>query len=139
VNCLVSSLHTCIEFEEQNIQTSLPFDQPCSKTEMTIVLQMMQEMHNQMISFEHRLMVDPNMTQNPPLYIMAGSETPQSSDSSVRHCCNFCDEAHNPITCKIFLVSKERMKGNKIMPTVAAIETEEISNEVYAALTRSQT
>lgn len=138
MNCLGSALQTCIEFEEQNLQTGLPFDQPISKTNMTAMLQMMQEIHNIMISFEHRLMIDPKTNQTPPLRIMARSETPQSSDSYVRHWCNFCDEAHDPTTCDTFLVAKKRAKGKKTMPTIAAIEIEEISYEVYDTLTRSQ-
>jgi len=38
-----------------------------------------------------------------------------------------------------FLIAQERTKGKKNMPTIIAIETEEILDEVYVALTRSQT
>jgi len=113
----------CIEFKEQNLRNGLPFDQPSSKTDMTAMLQMMQEMHNRMISFEHRLMDNPKMTPTPLFRIMARSETPQSSDSFVRHWCKFCDEAHDPTTCENFLISKEWAKGKKTMYIVAAIET----------------
>jgi len=61
----------CIEFEEHNLRTGLPFEHPSSKTDMNVMLQMMQEIHNRMISFEHRIMVDPKTTQPPPLCIMA--------------------------------------------------------------------
>jgi len=103
------------------------------------MLQMMQEMHNRMISFEHRLIVYPKLTTAPPFCIMARSETPQSSESFMCHWCNFCDEPHDPTTCETFLFAKERAKGKKNMPTVVAIETEEISYEFYTIVTRSQT
>ena len=96
---------------------------------------MMQEMHNRMVSFEHRLIVDPKTTPTPPFCIMDQSKTPQSSESFVHHWCNFCDEAHDPMTCQTFLVAKENAKGKNTMPTVVPIETEEIPDEVYATIT----
>ena len=70
VNCLGSALQTCIEFEEQNIRTGLPFDQSGSKADMTSMLQMMQEMQNRMISFKHRMMANPKPIQDTPLRLM---------------------------------------------------------------------
>ena len=137
MNFLGSALQTCIEFEEQNLRTGLPFDQSGSKTDMTSMLQMMQDMHNRMISFEHRMMTDPKPIQDPPFRLMSRPEKSQSNESSVRHWCNFCDEAHDPATCDTFLVAKQCAKRNKNMPNVATIETEEIYDEVYAAITRS--
>lgn len=139
VNCLGSSLQVRIEFEEKKLQTNLPFEQPSSKTDRTAMLQMMQEMHSRMISFEHRLMTKPKMTPTPPFRIMARPETSHSSESYVHHWWNFCDETRDPTMCETFLVAKERVKGMKNIPTVMAIETEEIPDEVYATINRSKT
>lgn len=139
MNCLGSALQTCIEFEEQNLRIGLPFDQSGSKTDMTTMLQMMQEMHNRMISFEHRLVTDPKMTQAPPLCLMSRPEISQSGESSMRHWCNFCDEAHDPTTCETFLVAKEHTKWKKNIPTVTTIKIEEIDDDIYTTVTQSQT
>jgi len=84
-----------------------------------------------MISFEHRLMADSKMTLAPPFRIMARSESPQLSDSSVCHWCNFCNESQDPTSCETFLIAKEKEKWKKSMPIVMAIKTEEISDEFY--------
>lgn len=105
---------------------------------MTSMLQMMQEMHNWMISFEHRMMTDPKPIQDLPFRLMSRPEKYQSNEPSLRHWCNFCDEAHDLTTCDAFLDDKKCEKRKKSMPTVTTIETEEISDEVYAAITRSQ-
>lgn len=91
-----------------------------------------------MISLEHRLMTNPKTIQAPPFRLMSRPETSQSSESSVRHWCNLGDKAHELNTCETFLDAKEHAKGEKNMPIVATIETEEISDEVYAAISRSQ-
>lgn len=72
-----------------------------------MMLQMMQEMHNCVIYFKHRLVTDPKPILASPLRIMAQLKMPQSSNSYLHHWCNFCDEVHNPTTHEPFLIDKQ--------------------------------
>lgn len=84
---------------------------------------MMQEMHNHMIYFEHRLVTNHELIPLAPLSIMAQQETPQIRNLSVHLWFNFCDEVHDLVTFKPFLIAKEHGKGKKTMLTIMAILT----------------
>lgn len=49
---LSAALQSCLEFEEQALRTILPLNDPTKNPYMTAMLQLMQDMRNQMISFE---------------------------------------------------------------------------------------
>jgi hypothetical protein len=54
VDNLGSALQTCLEFEEQLARTGLPSEDYVKQNDMSIVLQLVQDMSNQMISFERK-------------------------------------------------------------------------------------
>ena len=47
-----------------------PSDQSGPKTNITTMLHMTQDMNNKMISFEHRLTIDPNLVVSPPFCLL---------------------------------------------------------------------
>jgi len=49
------ALQSCLEFEEQALRKGLLLNDPSKNIDMTVVLQLMQDMSNQMISFEKRI------------------------------------------------------------------------------------
>jgi hypothetical protein len=56
---LVSALHTCLEYEEQLERTGLPRGESVKQTDMSALLQLVQDMNNHMIAYERKGNVSP--------------------------------------------------------------------------------
>jgi hypothetical protein len=54
IDNLGSALQTCLEYEEQLERTGLPKGDYVKQTDMSAVLQLMQDMNNRMISYERK-------------------------------------------------------------------------------------
>jgi hypothetical protein len=59
IDNLGSSLHTCSEYEEQLERTGLPQGESVRQTDMSALLQLLQDMNNRMIAFEWKATVSP--------------------------------------------------------------------------------
>jgi hypothetical protein len=56
---LGSTLHTCLEYEEQLERTGLPQVESVKQTDMSSLLQLVQDMNNRMIAYERKGNVSP--------------------------------------------------------------------------------
>jgi hypothetical protein len=74
---------------------------------MNTMLQMIKDMHNHMISFEHSILIDPKPTIASSLQLLTKPDSIQSKETYVCHRYNFYDETHDPATCEPFLFAKE--------------------------------
>jgi hypothetical protein len=59
IDNLGSALHTCLEYEEQLEKTSLPHGESIKQTDMSALLQRVQDMNNHMIVYERKATVPP--------------------------------------------------------------------------------
>jgi hypothetical protein len=59
IDNLGSTLHTFSEHEEQLERTGLPQGESVRQADMSALLQLVQDMNNRMISFEHKGIVNP--------------------------------------------------------------------------------
>jgi hypothetical protein len=59
IDNLGSALHTCSEYEEQLERTGLPQGESVRQTDMSALLQLVQDMNNRMIAFEWKGTVSP--------------------------------------------------------------------------------
>jgi len=130
------ALQSCLKFEEQALRTGLPLNDPTKNPYMTVVLQLMQDMRNRMISFEQRI---------PYLSVVnTSSLLPPPNQQSVNHTrtlltrpfCNFCEEHHDPKTCKVLKSTRERVFGKRPDLSINALDWM-IDEDVLAVTTRS--
>jgi hypothetical protein len=59
IDNLGSTLHTCLEYEEQLERTGLPYGESVKQTNMSTLLQLVQDMNNHMIAYEGKGNVSP--------------------------------------------------------------------------------
>jgi hypothetical protein len=59
IDNLSSALHTCLEYEEQLKRTCLPQGESIKQTDMSALLQLVQDMNNRMIAYERKGNVSP--------------------------------------------------------------------------------
>lgn len=129
-------LQSCLEFEEHALRTGLPLNDTSKTTDMTVVLQLMQDMNNRMISFEQRIPSLSNVnaaTLLPPLNQQMVSHT-----LLTRPFCNFFEEHHDPKTCDLLKLSRERVFGKRSDPSVIALDWVDEDDDIFAVTTRSQ-
>jgi hypothetical protein len=80
---------------------------------MTFMLEMMQDIHNKMISFKHRHTTNPKSITTPSLRLLTKRGSSKAKEDSLHSWCNFCDEALDPTTYEPFFLSKIMPKGRK--------------------------
>jgi hypothetical protein len=71
------------------MRIGLTFDDAGPKINMIAMLQMMQDIHNCMMYFEHRFIIDPKPTVVPTFYLLTRPNLAQPEGSSINQWCNF--------------------------------------------------
>ena len=130
------ALQTCLEFEEQALRTGVPLTDTSKTADMTVVLQLMQDMNNRMISFEQRIpsMLNVNTaTLLPPL-----NQQTMNHTLLTRPFCNFCEEYHDPKSCDVMKLSRERIFGKRLDRSINALDWVDDDDDIFAVTTRSQ-
>jgi hypothetical protein len=124
IDNLGSSLHTCLEYEEQLERTCLPQGESIKQIDIYTLLQLVQYMNNHMIVYERKGNVSPL--------------TPRASSSSAllfrnpiensfqpkailpRSWCKFSEENHEEATCEVRKSARDKIFG-KIPETTITI------------------
>ena len=60
-NNLVSTLQTYLEYEEYNLSTRLPLEDPNKQVDTSSILQLIQDMNNRILSFERKIIASPTL------------------------------------------------------------------------------
>jgi len=118
------------------LKTGLPVNDPTKNPDMTVLLQLMQDMSNRMISFEQRI---PSLSS-----INTSSLFPPPNQQSVdqthtlltRPFCNFCEEHHDPKTCEVLKSTREHVFGKRPNLSINALDYMD-GEDVLAVTTRS--
>jgi hypothetical protein len=142
---LGSSLHTYLEYEEQLERIGLPKGESVKQTNMYALLQLVQDMNNQMITFERKGNV-PSLT---PRESYSSSTPFRNTNENNFHpkaimshnWCNFCEENHEESTREFKKSVKDKIFGKKpetIIVVIDWVEPEDvmiinIRNKSYAS------
>jgi hypothetical protein len=136
---LSSALHTSLEYEEKLERTSLPKGDSIKQTNMSSLIQLVQDMNIQMISYERKGNV-PSLTHKE----YSSSTTPFRNTKEnnfhpksivSRSWCNFCEENHEESTCEVKKSARDKIFGKKPKTIIAFLAWEE-SKEVMIINTR---
>jgi hypothetical protein len=122
VDSLGSALQTCLEFEEQLARTGLPCEDFVKQNDMSIVLQLVQDMSNQMIAFERKGVTSTSSPaetsaqaafRNQPNNFQPNNYPPKAILS--RAWCNFCEDNHDESTCEVKKSARDQIFGKKLI------------------------
>jgi hypothetical protein len=126
IDNLSSTLHTFSEYEEQLERTCLPQGESVRQTDMSDLLQLVQDMNNHMIVYERKGTVS--------------SLTPGASSSSAppfrspvennfhpkailpRIWCKFCEEHHEETTCEVKKSVRDKIFGKIPEATIVVVD-----------------
>jgi hypothetical protein len=140
IDNLGSTLHTCSEYEEQLERTGLPQEESVRQTDMSTLLQLVQDMNNHMITFERKGIVSPltpraSSSSAPPFKNLVESNF-QPKAILPRSWCNFCKEHHEETTCEVKKSARDKIFG-KIPEAIILVVPEDVMvintrNKAYA-------
>jgi hypothetical protein len=126
------TLHTCLEYEVQLKRMGLPKGDSVKKTNMSALLQLVQDMNNRMITYERNG--------------NASSSTPGVSSSSLvpfrntnentfqpkaimsRSWCNFYEENHEESTCEVKKNARDKIVGKMPDTTIVVLDWVELED-----------
>jgi hypothetical protein len=117
-----------LEYEEQMERTSLPKEYFVKQTEMSIVLQLVQDMSNQMISFERKGITTNSIPVESSSQVVLRNQPinslPYNQPKAIlsRAWCNFCDDNHEESTCEVKKKAQERIFGKINEAIVIALD-----------------
>jgi ribonuclease HI len=110
-----SSLQTCLEYEEKLERTGLPKEDYAKQTDMSTILQLMQDINNHMIYFERKGITSTSTieasTQAATKNFMSNNFQPKAIFP--RAWCNFCEDHHDESTCEVKKNVRDRIFGKK--------------------------
>jgi hypothetical protein len=114
---LVSTLHTFLEYEEQLEKTGLPKGGSIKQTDISSLLQLVQDMSNRMIAYERKGNV-PSLTpvassSSSPYFRNPNENNFQPKAIMHRSCCNFCEEHHKESTCEVKKSAIDKIFGKR--------------------------
>jgi hypothetical protein len=121
-NSLGSTLQTCLEFEEQLTRTGLPVEDYIKQTDMSIVLQLVQDMSNRMISFERKGVASTSAETSTQATLRNQPQSFQPKEILSRAWCNFCEENHDENTCEVRRNAREWIFGKISDTTIVALD-----------------
>lgn len=107
------ALQECLEYEEQAIRIGFPLNDPSKNPDMSVFLQLMQNMNNRLILFEQRIHSLSSSNKSSLLQSPVQQSVNQTHTSMTRLLCNFCEEYHDPKTCEVLKTTKERVFGKR--------------------------
>jgi hypothetical protein len=114
---LGSTLQDFLGYEEQLERTGLPKGDLVKKTNMSSILQLMQDMNNRMISYKRK-----GTSSSSPLWDSSSSITPFINTNEnnfqlkaiVTRCwCNLCEENHDENACEVKKNSRDKIFGKR--------------------------
>jgi hypothetical protein len=107
-----SALQTCLEYEEQLDRIVLPKEDYAKQADMYIILQLLQDINNHMISFERKGISSTSTieasTQAATKNFVSNNFQPKAI--LPKPWCNFCEEQHEKRTCEI----KKNARGSNL-------------------------
>jgi len=119
-NSLGSTIQTCLEFEEQLRRTGLPVEYYVKQTNMSILLQLVQNMINRMISFERNGSSSTSVETSTQDALRNQPHIFQPKEILSRAWCNFCEENHDENAFEIRKNTREWIFG-KISDTMIVV------------------
>jgi hypothetical protein len=128
IDNLDSSLHTFLEYEEHLERTGLPQGGSIRQTDVSALLQLVQDMNNHMIAFEWKGTVSPltpraSSSSAPPFTNLVEKQF-QPKAIFPRSWCNFCEEHHEEATCEVRKSAKDKIFGKIPEATIAILDFE---------------
>jgi hypothetical protein len=119
-----SSLQTCLEYEEQLDRTGLPKEDYAKQTDMSTILQLMQDINNQMIYFERKGITPTATVETSTQAATRNFTNTNFHPKSIlpRAWCNFCEEHHEESTCEIKKNVRDRIFGKKPDTTIVVLD-----------------
>jgi hypothetical protein len=124
-----SSLHNCLEYEEHLKRTILPKGDSIKQTDMSTLLQLLQDMNNQMISYErkgnvHSLTSGASSSSSPPF---RNPNENKFHPKAIMPCnwCNFFKEHHKESTCEVKKSVRDKIFGKRPETTIVVLDFSE--------------
>jgi hypothetical protein len=113
VDNLISTLHMCFEYEEHLKRTYVPQGKSIKHTDMSPLLQLVQDMNNHLIEYEQKGNVSPltpgaSSSSTPPFRNPIENNF-QSKSIMPRSWCNFCKEHHEETTCQVRKSARDKI------------------------------
>jgi hypothetical protein len=126
IDNLGSTLHTCLEYEEQLERTSLPKGDSVKQTNTYALLQLVQDMNNRMIAYERKGNV-PSLSpgassSSPPPFRNTNENNFQPKVIMPRSWCKFCEEHHEESTCEVKKSVKDKIFGKRHETTIIFLD-----------------
>jgi hypothetical protein len=126
IDNLGSALHTFSEYEEQLERTGLPQGESVRQTDMSALLQLVQDMNNRMIAFERKGIVSPltpgaSSSSAPPFRNLVENNF-QPKAILPRSWCNFCEEHHEETTCEVKKSARDKIFGKIPEATIVVLD-----------------
>jgi hypothetical protein len=125
IDNLGSALHTCLEYEEQLERTGLPKGGSIKQTDISSLLQLVQDMSNRMIAYERK-------GNTPSLTLGASSSSPpfrnpnennfQPKAIMPRNWCNVCEEHHEESTSEVKKSAQDKIFGKRPETTIVVLD-----------------
>jgi hypothetical protein len=124
-----SALHTCLEYEEQLERTGLPGGDSIKQTNMSTLLQLVQDMNSRMIAYERKgnvLSLTPvaSSSSTPP-FRSPNENNFQPKDIMPCSWCNFYKENHEESTCEVKKSSNDKIFGKRHETTIVVLDSAE--------------
>jgi hypothetical protein len=126
IDNLGSTLHAFSEYEEQLERTGLPQGESVRQTDMSTLLQLVQDMNNRMIAFERKGTVSPltpgaSSSSTPPFRNLVENNF-QPKAILPQSWCNFCEEHHEETTCEVKKSARDKIFGKIPEATIVVLD-----------------
>jgi hypothetical protein len=132
IDNLRSTMHTCLECEEQLERTGLPHGESVKQTDMSVLLQLVQDMNNRMIVYERKGNVSP-LTPGASSSFAPPFRNPNENNfqpKAIMPCswCNFCEEHHEESTCEVKKSARDKIFGKRPETTIVVLDFAELED-----------
>jgi hypothetical protein len=126
IDNLGSALHTCLEYEEKLERMGLPKGDSVQQTDMSSLLQLVQDMNNRMIAYELK-----GSVSSPAPVASSSSSFPFRNTNentfqpkAIMSCswCNLCEENHEESTCEVKKNARDKIFGKRPDTTIAVLD-----------------
>jgi hypothetical protein len=123
---LVLLCMTCLEYEEQLERIGLPKGDSVKQTNMSALLQLVQDMNNRMIAYERKgnvpSLTPRNSSSSAPPFRNPNENNFQSKVIMPRSWCKFCEEHHEESTCEVNKSARDKIFGKRHETTIVFLE-----------------
>jgi hypothetical protein len=115
IDNLGSTLHMCLEYEEQLKRTCLPQGESVKQTDMSTLIQLVQDMNNCMTAYERKENFSPltpgASSSSAPPFRNPIENNFQPKAIMPRSWCKFCEEHHKETTCEVNKSVRDKIFG----------------------------